>query len=159
MILFYEDNQSSEVLLIKAQILFDNTDFEHSLLYFCRALNISPRSKCATDGVNKCHKTIKNKLSKNTFRIPKLSKILRELKTLSVQLYLLRNKDQIDLRSPSLTLNRDYIKVISIEKDFLDRTRNKYKIHESNLPERKIISILSELEDFLDRKYVFWSQI
>ena len=110
--------------------------------------------------MNKCHKTIKNKLSKNTFRIPKLSKILRELKTLGVELYLFRNNDQIELRSPSLTLNKDYIKVMSIEKDFLDRTRNKYKIHGSNLPERKMIySIISESEDFLDRRFVFWSQI
>ena len=133
LILFYEDNQSSEVLLIKAQILFDNTDFEHSLLYFCRALKISPRSKCARDGVNKCHKTIKNKLPKTTFRISNLSKILRELKTLGVDIYL-RNTEQIKTRSTTLThkrgkqLNMDYMKIISMEKHFLERTRNKCKI-------------------------------
>ena len=157
-----KDTQRSEVLLIKAQILFDQTDFEHSLLYFCRAARISPRSKYARDGMSKCYKTIKNKLPRATFRIPKLSKILGELVTLGVGV---ENNKQIETRSmtSSVThergkhLNKDYIKVISMEMDFLERTR--YKIFGSSLSGKKIIRIISESENFLDRRLVFWSQL
>ena len=87
-----------------------------------------------------------------------MSKILKELKALGAELYLRKN-EQIETRSSTLTLNKDYIKVLAIEKDFLDNTRNKYKKLGSNLPERKMISIISESEDFLDRRLEFWSQI
>ena len=152
---FFKNNQSSEVLLIKAQILFDKTDFEHSLLYFCRAARISPRNKYARDGMNKCHKTIENKLSRTTFQIPKLSKILES--------YLnLRNNEKINPRSITYAshercenLNKDHIKLISIEKDFLQRTRNMYKIPGS--PD--MFNILSDSENFLNSRLEFWSQI
>ena len=159
-----KDNQRSEVLLIKAQILFDQTDFEHSLLYFCRAARISPRSKCARDGISKCYKTIENKLPRTTFRIQKLPKILGELKTLvgvGVE-----NNNHIVTRSLISThergnqLHKDYIKVISMEKDFLERTRKQYKTFGSSLSvDKRIISIISESENFLDRRLVFWSQL
>ncbi len=87
-----------------------------------------------------------------------MSKIIGELKTLGVELYL-RNNEKNETRSSTSTLNTDYIKVISMEKDFLESTRNKYKILGSNLPERKMISIISESEEFLNRRLVFWSQI
>ena len=152
---FFKNNQSSEVLLIKAQILFDKTDFEHSLLYFCRAARISPRNKYARDGMNKCHKTIENKLSRTTFQIPKLSKILES--------YLnLRNNEKINPRSITYAshercenLNKDHIKLISIEKDFLHKTRKMYKIPGS--PD--MFNILSDSENFLNSRLEFWSQI
>ena len=87
-----------------------------------------------------------------------MSKILKELEKLGVELYL-RNNEKIETRSLTSTLNKDYIKVISIETHFLERTRNKYKILGSNLPERKMISIISESEEFFNRRLVFWSQI
>ena len=142
--------------MIKAQILFDKTDFEHSLLYFCRAARISPRNECARDGVTKCHKTIKNKLSRSSFQKENLARTLGELRTLGVESYLKKN-EQIRHRGGE-QLNDEYIKVISMEKDFLARTRKKCRIFGKSLPERKIISTLSETEFFLDRRLEFWSQ-
>ena len=113
--------------------------------------------------MSKCYKTIENKLPKATFRIPKLSKILGEFKTLGVGV---EKNNQIEKRSlissheRGKQLHKDYIKVISMEKDFLERTRNQYKTFESSLSaEKRIISIISESENFLDRRLVFWSQL
>ena len=110
--------------------------------------------------MSKCCKTIENKLPRTTFRIPKLSKILGEL-GVGVE-----NDNQIETRSLISThergkqLHKDYIKVISMEKDFLERTRNQNKTFGSSLSvDKRIISIISESENFLDRRLVFWSQL
>ena len=113
--------------------------------------------------MSKCYKTIENKLPRTTFRIPKLSKILGELKTLCSGV---ENNKQIETRRLISTHERgkqphkDYIKVISMEKDFLERIRNQYKTFGSSLSvDKRIISIISESENFLDRRLVFWSQL
>ena len=110
--------------------------------------------------MSKCCKTIENKLPRTTFRIPKLSKILGEL-GVGVE-----NNNQIETRSLISThergnqLHKDYIKVISMEKDFFERTGKQYKTFGSSLSvDKRIISIISESENFLDRRLVFWAQL
>ena len=116
--------------------------------------------------MNKCYKTIENKLSRTTtFQIPELSTILGELKTLGVNSYLRKN-EQIKSRSFTSVsrercekLNKDHIKQISIEKNFLHSTRGKYKIPGSISADRHIFRILSESQNFLDSRLAFWAQI
>ena len=154
-----QDPQDPQVLMIKAQALYDKSLFEHSFIYFSRSVRYSPTSEKAREGVKKCIRTIKNSLANDVFKASKSAKFLKQISSTHNNQYLSENKSSEKMQGKEKR-NYKYVSILQEEHKYFSQLKKSFsKIRlQNNRNQESLMNLLSKTEDFLENRTEFWYQ-